>query len=180
VVVADRDNDAVPDAEDACPDVPGLPTADPKTNGCPAEGEHVRVEGMRIVLDDIIHFESDSPRVRRVSYTLIRHVADYIRQMEDVLEVDIEGHADITGTEQHNQWLSEQRAKSVKSLLVQFGVPDEKLTTRGHGELAPRVAGNTELSFRQNRRVEFVITRSRAREDSSRAPEATAHTGSAP
>ncbi len=178
VAVADRDNDAVPDAEDACPDVPGLPSANPKTNGCPAEGEHVRVEGMRIVLDDIIHFESDSPRVRRVSFTLIRNVAEYIRKMEDVLEVDIEGHADITGSEGHNQWLSEQRAKSVKRLLVQFGVSEEKLTTRGHGELEPRVAGHTEQQFRQNRRVEFTITHARAREDAPSAPEATAHTGS--
>jgi outer membrane protein OmpA-like peptidoglycan-associated protein len=32
----DRDFDAVPDADDACPDVPGLHTSDPRTNGCPA------------------------------------------------------------------------------------------------------------------------------------------------
>ena len=33
--VADRDKDGVTDAEDACPDIPGDRTADPKTNGCP-------------------------------------------------------------------------------------------------------------------------------------------------
>jgi outer membrane protein OmpA-like peptidoglycan-associated protein len=32
---ADRDNDAILDTEDACPDVPGVRTEDPKTNGCP-------------------------------------------------------------------------------------------------------------------------------------------------
>jgi outer membrane protein OmpA-like peptidoglycan-associated protein len=31
----DRDGDAVPDVEDACPDEKGVRTADPKTNGCP-------------------------------------------------------------------------------------------------------------------------------------------------
>jgi len=31
----DRDHDGVPDDEDACPDVPGIRTDDPKTNGCP-------------------------------------------------------------------------------------------------------------------------------------------------
>ena len=31
----DRDNDGVPDSEDACPTVPGVKTNDPKTNGCP-------------------------------------------------------------------------------------------------------------------------------------------------
>ena len=33
----DRDGDGVPDADDACPDVPGVKTADPKTNGCPPD-----------------------------------------------------------------------------------------------------------------------------------------------
>ncbi len=32
---SDRDKDGVPDDEDACPDVPGEHTNDPKTNGCP-------------------------------------------------------------------------------------------------------------------------------------------------
>jgi OOP family OmpA-OmpF porin len=31
----DRDHDGILDAEDACPDVPGIRTDDPKTNGCP-------------------------------------------------------------------------------------------------------------------------------------------------
>jgi hypothetical protein len=32
---SDRDNDGVPDSEDACPDTPGVRTDDLKTNGCP-------------------------------------------------------------------------------------------------------------------------------------------------
>jgi outer membrane protein OmpA-like peptidoglycan-associated protein len=32
---SDRDNDGIFDDEDACPDVPGVRTEDPKTNGCP-------------------------------------------------------------------------------------------------------------------------------------------------
>ncbi len=35
VPLADRDHDGVPDFEDACPDVPGVRTTDPTTNGCP-------------------------------------------------------------------------------------------------------------------------------------------------
>ena len=35
----DRDGDHVLDAEDACPDVPGIRTNDPKTNGCPAPAD---------------------------------------------------------------------------------------------------------------------------------------------
>ncbi len=32
---SDRDEDGILDADDACPDVPGVATNDPKTNGCP-------------------------------------------------------------------------------------------------------------------------------------------------
>jgi outer membrane protein OmpA-like peptidoglycan-associated protein len=32
---ADRDGDGIPDSEDACPDDLGVPTTDPRTNGCP-------------------------------------------------------------------------------------------------------------------------------------------------
>ena len=158
---SDRDNDTVVDADDACPDVPGIPTADAKTNGCPPEGEHVRVEGMRIVLDDVIHFDTDSPRVRHVSWAIVKQVADFINANVDVLEVDIEGHADIIGTEEHNQRLSEERAKSVKRLLEHYGVDPNKLTAHGHGESRPRAVGATERQFRQNRRVEFTIMRAR-------------------
>jgi hypothetical protein len=34
---SDRDKDGVSDSKDACPDVPGVKTKDPKTNGCPAD-----------------------------------------------------------------------------------------------------------------------------------------------
>ncbi len=34
---SDRDGDGVSDDKDACPDVPGIKTQDPKTNGCPAK-----------------------------------------------------------------------------------------------------------------------------------------------
>ena len=34
---SDRDGDGIPDDVDACPDVPGIKTDNPKTNGCPPE-----------------------------------------------------------------------------------------------------------------------------------------------
>jgi outer membrane protein OmpA-like peptidoglycan-associated protein len=35
--VPDRDKDGIPDATDACPDVPGVAHPDPKKNGCPSD-----------------------------------------------------------------------------------------------------------------------------------------------
>jgi OOP family OmpA-OmpF porin len=36
----DRDHDGIIDSDDACPDVPGVKTDDPKTNGCPPDRDH--------------------------------------------------------------------------------------------------------------------------------------------
>jgi OOP family OmpA-OmpF porin len=36
----DRDHDEILDAKDACPDVPGIATDDPDTNGCPSDRDH--------------------------------------------------------------------------------------------------------------------------------------------
>jgi OOP family OmpA-OmpF porin len=36
----DRDRDGIFDKDDACPDVPGVKTDDPKTNGCPPDRDH--------------------------------------------------------------------------------------------------------------------------------------------
>jgi hypothetical protein len=39
----DRDKDGISDSKDACPDLPGVKTADPKTTGCPpGDTERVR------------------------------------------------------------------------------------------------------------------------------------------
>jgi outer membrane protein OmpA-like peptidoglycan-associated protein len=45
----DRDHDRLPDPSDACPEVPGLPTYDPRTNGCvpaPADRDSDRIIDM--------------------------------------------------------------------------------------------------------------------------------------
>jgi OOP family OmpA-OmpF porin len=159
----DRDNDTVFDDEDACPDIPGIRTTDPKTNGCPAAGDQVRLEGDKLVLDDIIHFDNDSPRIRHASWAICKKVADFIVANPDVLEIDIEGHADETGTSAHNAILSRNRADAVKMLLVKYAVDPKRITTHSYGETRPKVPGHAEEQLRQNRRVEFTVTRSRAR-----------------
>jgi outer membrane protein OmpA-like peptidoglycan-associated protein len=158
----DRDADGIADANDACPDLPGIATNDPKTNGCPLSTGPARVTGARIELDEIIHFDTDSPRVRHISWPLVKTVADLINANPDIEEVDIEGHADQTGTPEHNLELSKARAESVKKLLVHFGVADSRVKTHAYGDSHPRAAGSSQEDLRANRRVEFTITRTHA------------------
>jgi peptidoglycan-associated lipoprotein len=82
-------------------------------------------------------------------------------QYPDIEQVDITGHADERGSEQHNLDLSQARAVAVKDRIVSFGVEAKRLTTIGYGKSKPRAIGHSENDWRQNRRVEFIITKVR-------------------
>jgi outer membrane protein OmpA-like peptidoglycan-associated protein len=59
----------------------------------------------------------------------------------DKTAVIVQGHTDSTGTEEHNQSLSERRASSVQTELVSRGVDRDRIASMGFGESQP-VADN--------------------------------------
>jgi outer membrane protein OmpA-like peptidoglycan-associated protein len=74
------------------------------------------------------------------------------------LRLDVEGHTDSVGGDDYNQRLSEQRGESVRSYLVQQGMPTSSVTTRGFGETRPVSSNDTSAGRQENRRVELVIS----------------------
>lgn len=81
----------------------------------------------------------------------VESVAKYAKDNNTKLLVN--GYADsATGKPAHNQWLSEERAKTVANELVKMGVSRDAITTKGNGgvdELSP-------ISF--NRRATVQVT----------------------
>jgi len=80
------------------------------------------------------------------------------------LRLDVEGHTDSVGADDYNQKLSEARAVSVKTWLVQNGViVAKRMITRGWGKnkpVAPNIKpdGSDDPQGRQkNRRVEITL-----------------------
>ncbi|HET6513198.1 MAG TPA: OmpA family protein [Candidatus Kapabacteria bacterium] len=73
------------------------------------------------------------------------------------MKIRIEGHADSTGGSEENQKLSELRAASVASYLMQSGIATTRDETVGYGETRPLGPNDTEEQRRRNRRIEFVI-----------------------
>ena len=71
--------------------------------------------------------------------------------------VEVQGHTDNSGTAEHNQLLSEQRAEAVRAWLVQHGVDADRLVARGYGQEQPLVPNVTAGNRAQNRRVQFII-----------------------
>ncbi len=154
----DRDNDGVLDAEDACPDVVGIPTPqEPSTNGCPPT--NIKLAGDRIELPDRVYFDFDSPRVKDRSLPMLKQIAEYLEARGDIEQVDVEGYADQIGNEDYNIELSRLRAENVKAWLLRYGVAS-RCVTHGFGESHPRVHGHTVEQLKENRRVEFFVQRS--------------------
>lgn len=72
--------------------------------------------------------------------------------------VKIVGHTDSDGEDAANIKLSQERAETVKQILVkQYGVEADKLTTEGRGETQPLADNGSAEGKAQNRRVEFIF-----------------------
>jgi OmpA-OmpF porin, OOP family len=73
------------------------------------------------------------------------------------LEIEIAGHTDNTGYEDHNRKLSYERAKAVAEYLFRQGISRSRIDCKGYGSSKP-VADNSTLKGRnKNRRVEFKV-----------------------
>ena len=71
--------------------------------------------------------------------------------------VQIIGHTDSDGDAGYNQQLSERRANAVADVLLNQGVPFQRIQTFGRGESQPIASNFTPEGKAQNRRVEIVI-----------------------
>lgn len=88
-------------------------------------------------------------RLAKVALVLTRHPG---------LHIEIKGYVDNKGDEQSERQLSQGRADSVKSVLVENGVPSSSVTSQGLGDADPVASNDTPAGREQNRRVEIVIT----------------------
>ena len=153
----DTDGDHIIDSEDACPTERGIRTDDPATNGCP---EAVRVVGTQIVISETIIFATGKDEVASESHRLLIQIAQLMEDHPEIARVAVDGHTDNVGIETNNLALSRRRAVAVVRWLVDHGVDERRLESRGFGPRRPLVSNNTAQGRARNRRVEFQILRS--------------------
>lgn len=121
-------------------------------------GEEIRIELAADVL-----FDFDKADLRAAAQSALHQVAGIIQEKARGT-VRIEGHTDSKGNDAYNQKLSERRAASVKTWLVdREGLQKVQFITQGFGAKKP-VAANTKPDGsddpegrQKNRRVEIVI-----------------------
>ena len=112
--------------------------------------------GMVVTLGDVL-FDTDEAQLKAGGVRNVQKLADFFKEYPQ-RNVMIEGFTDSTGSNDHNQRLSDRRADSVRTALLGMGMNSERITWRGYGESYP-VAGNDTAAGRQlNRRVELVVS----------------------
>ncbi len=149
VLEAERDADPIRDVEESC---------ETTTDGCPV-ADQIVVHADRIVLDERVVFDFGQARVRSAGRDRIAQIAKAWRAHPEWLRITIEGHSDVRGTDEYNQYLSQLRADRARIVLLKHGFPPESVEAIGYGRSKPRDLGTTEAAYARNRRVEFVIDR---------------------
>lgn len=103
-----------------------------------------------------VYFDTDKFDLRPESFVELDQLTRILLD-NSAIKVEIAGHTDDVGNNEHNMKLSENRAKSVVNYLISQGVPGDRLVAKGYGELNPVVENKDTQSRQKNRRVEFII-----------------------
>lgn len=101
-------------------------------------------------------FAVDSDRINSGFYSTLDKIANIVNKYGKT-QLALEGHTDNTGSAQHNQMLSNQRAASVDRYLQGVGVLPQRVSSAGFGMNRPITSNSTEAGRRQNRRVDLII-----------------------
>ena len=88
----------------------------------------------------------------------------YLKKLSERLKstsekVIITGHTDSDGDEDKNVILGLRRAKSVRDILIKYGVPRNRITTHSKGEAQPVESNNTDKGKALNRRAVVEIVK---------------------
>jgi outer membrane protein OmpA-like peptidoglycan-associated protein len=111
--------------------------------------------GKKVVLNNIL-FETGKAILTPGSFTELNRLLNIMKENEN-MKIEISGHTDKTGSEPLNFKLSENRAKAVLDFLVQNGINQARIESRGFGSLQPITENATPQGRSKNRRVEFKI-----------------------
>ncbi|MBX2799884.1 MAG: OmpA family protein [Myxococcales bacterium] len=151
----DGDEDRVPDYRDDCPEEPAPEGIDARrSDGC--DKKAFIAEG-KIVITDKVYFSTGRSTIQRRSHDVLDAVVGIMTRLKGIKKLRVEGHTDSVGDDDRNMELSQSRAEAVVAYLVDKGISEERLVSKGFGETKPVGDNETDEGREQNRRVEFNI-----------------------
>ena len=123
--------------------------------------EDVRIATLKARIQNLlattrVQFALNTADLMAESMNVLNDIAVLLNEAPDI-QVEIQGHTDNTGSSAINRALSQVRAESVRSYLIQRGVSPSRLTAVGYGPARPIATNFTYEGRVTNRRVEFSL-----------------------
>lgn len=111
--------------------------------------------GLVISLSDIL-FDVGKASLKPGAEASVRKISAVLQQYPNH-QISVEGYTDSQGSDTFNQKLSEDRANSVKQILIGGGVDPVLISSKGFGKAKPVASNDTPEGRQANRRVEIVV-----------------------
>ncbi|MCK5147210.1 OmpA family protein [bacterium] len=159
-----QDNDGVPDLDN---DKDGIPDIDDPHPNIHEDKFLIQVEKEEAtvtpVLPDIHHplilknvrFESGKALLTTEAELALETTAISLKAYPEV-QIEIKGYTDSTGDAMKNLHLSQRRAESVMTYLIDNGIAQSRLKAVGYGEAIPIASNETPEGRALNRRIELI------------------------
>lgn len=112
--------------------------------------------GLIVNISDVL-FDTGSANLKSGAREKLAKVAGILLSHRGLM-LQVEGHTDSVGATDYNQHLSENRAASVRTYLVEQGIAANAVGTAGFGETMPVASNETATGRQQNRRVELIVS----------------------
>ncbi len=101
-------------------------------------------------------FQSNRAVISQVSAGLLGAVTG-VAMLCNEHDIEIQGHTDARGSDNHNMKLSQLRADAVREHLIDLGVDGAGLVAVGYGEARLLDTSGTPSAAAKNRRIEFKV-----------------------
>jgi outer membrane protein OmpA-like peptidoglycan-associated protein len=101
-----------------------------------------------------LYFTFDQDEFSIVDMEPFLVATEYALQGHTVL---IEGHTDSRGADDYNVQLSIKRVQKIRQLMLDMGVPDDRISVVGYGEEMKSNNNKTTEGRQLNRRVDFTV-----------------------
>lgn len=113
---------------------------------------------MEEIEESVLYFPTGQSELGPQELAKLSEIKDKLAVI-DFLRLDIIGHADDTGTDDVNLYISQMRADWIRSYFIENGIPENKLTVVARGSTEPVTEAKTLQARALNRRVVFVFRR---------------------
>lgn len=113
-------------------------------------------DNIQLIMPGNITFATGKSDIRSDFYSVLDSVATILKEFKDT-RINVSGHTDNTGGADLNQMLSEQRASSVKSYLIDGKVSSGRVNAVGYSYRYPIASNSTSQGREANRRVELQL-----------------------